>query len=544
MDRATTDWTVSARAALLGVTVLLVVEFGALGFVFKHAIGFECRANWPESLCNSVNMLMSACYGALGALALFMLLVPGALRQIEKERLRLRPLVTNAAGVLLALVPVLLIREGMSSATVWLTIGIWTVAVPMILAGPLLVLAPVARWATCMRTDGKALALTLVAGALIPPLANGAQALWTLDWLVDATFAAVVTVLNVANYDIVGRAGEAVIGADGFFVSIDKVCSGIEGIALVTLFVTLYLLLFRRDMRFPLALILYPLALAASLGFNVLRIAVLLVIGIEGYPELAVGGFHSHAGWVTFTLVALGIIVLADAVPQLKHAQTGQVAAARQTGPPPLWHDPVAARILPFAVFMLGALVVSTVSQTPGVLYPLRIFAVGAVLALFWPLYRALPWRADPVALCTGTACGLLWLVTAAPQEAADTELAARLGTMPPFLFGLWAFSRVVGTVVFVPLVEELFFRGYVLDRLEELISRAGPHIAAGLALAVSSVAFGLLHDRWLAGILAGVLFGLLYMRRRNLADPILGHAVANLIIALAALWGGDWSLI
>lgn len=89
-----------------------------------------------------------------------------------------------------------------------------------------------------------------------------------------------------------------------------------------------------------------------------------------------------------------------------------------------------------------------------------------------------------------------------------------------------------------VPLVEEAFFRGYLLRRLD------GPGFRRLAALLVSSVLFALLHERMLAGLIAGLAFGLLMLHRGRLADAVAGHVVANATIALYALVQGDWSVI
>lgn len=73
-------------------------------------------------------------------------------------------------------------------------------------------------------------------------------------------------------------------------------------------------------------------------------------------------------------------------------------------------HDPVAARILPFIVFTLSALLVSTLSETPGALYPLRVGLMLGLLLLFVPIYRILPWRVDPLAIGIGTLVTAYWV--------------------------------------------------------------------------------------------------------------------------------------
>ena len=99
--------------------------------------------------------------------------------------------------------------------------------------------------------------------------------------------------------------------------------------------------------------------------------------------------------------------------------------------------------------------------------------------------------------------------------------------------------ARVAGTVLLVPLVEELFFRGYLLARLD------GPTPARRLvAVAVSSAMFGAMHERWLVAFFAGVAFAMIYLRQNGLGNAIVAHVAANLVVAAWALAAGDWTAI
>jgi CAAX prenyl protease-like protein len=60
----------------------------------------------------------------------------------------------------------------------------------------------------------------------------------------------------------------------------------------------------------------------------------------------------------------------------------------------------------------------------------------------------------------------------------------------------------------------------------------------------ISSVLFGALHGTmWLAGSIAGLLFGLALYRRRALGDAVQAHATTNLLLALYAFGTGRWSV-
>src|SRR5690606_23172633 len=47
-----------------------------------------------------------------------------------------------------------------------------------------------------------------------------------------------------------------------------------------------------------------------SLVFNAIRIALLLIIGAAGHEDVALAGFHTKAGWVFFSFVALAFVAL------------------------------------------------------------------------------------------------------------------------------------------------------------------------------------------------------------------------------------------
>ena len=90
--------------------------------------------------------------------------------------------------------------------------------------------------------------------------------------------------------------------------------------------------------------------------------------------------------------------------------------------------------------------------------------------------------------------------------------------------------------MLLVPLVEEAFFRGYVLARLD------GPGWRRAAAILVSAALFALLHDRWLAAFLSGIVFSLVMLRRGRLGDAVAAHAAANLVLAARAVARGDWA--
>lgn len=440
----------------------------------------------------------------------------------------------HAAGLALIVLPLVLAGGGdltgrFGLAAVPLAAGAVAAA-----AGGLFWLAPPAAWAALWRNARGILAPALAVAVLIPDLAELAQPLWDLRGLSRATFAAVAGLLAAAGAAPYADPDGLILGVGDFAVVIARSCSGVEGFALVTAFVGLSALLFRESLRVGrfLAVVL-PLGLVLSWLLNVVRIALLILIGAHVSPDLAVNGFHSHAGWLFFVLLALTILAVAQSVPWFRRPGGGEAASAA----PALSRDPVAAMILPFVAFMLAQVAVRALYADPALGWPLIAAAMGAALAAFVPVWRTMDWRPDLLSAGAGALVGAAWL-------AFDPGAGAGAGTgAAPALagaaFAAWAVVRVLATAALVPLAEEAFFRGYLLARLDR-----GGWAWRAAAVAVSSAAFAALHGRWLMAGAAGVVFALVMLRRGRLSDAVWAHATANAVVAAGALWSGDWSRI
>jgi CAAX prenyl protease-like protein len=122
--------------------------------------------------------------------------------------------------------------------------------------------------------------------------------------------------------------------------------------------------------------------------------------------------------------------------------------------------------------------------------------------------------------------------------------LHAGLAEMGKRTASVWICFRLAGSVLLVPIAEELAFRGYLIRRLtsRDFETLALTPVAVFPAL-VSSVGFGLLHGRWLAGTIAGLAYAFSLHRRGELSDPIAAHMTTNALIAVAVLGAGAWRL-
>lgn len=518
---------------LFWLSFLFAAEAVAIVLVFQVVSDIDCRDTGIETACRGLRFAMVRGLCVVTGLGLFIWFRPGLRAQVAETVRRYRPArrwpLLHGFGVAVIFGPWLIADAaqrvtGFETYFLCLTVGalIATIAGTLWLApGP-----QIARWA---RQGGTVLALVLLVAFVIPDLAVALDPLWwSMTGLLWTTFYAVAVLLALLGRHVVLDPDTSLIGTEGFIVEMAGSCSGIEGFALITGFLVIYALLMRdtlRQRRFWLTV--FPLALLVSWVFNVVRIAVLILIGAYVSPDLAVNGFHSFAGWLFFTILALGVLWSVQRRPKLhKRSATVQTGALTQ--------DPVAAQIIPFLVFMLSGLLVNTFWQQPALGFPVQ---AGMMIAALW-LFRAplmrLELRADWVAGLSGLVIGIGWIATADASAP-----VAGLETLGPLALTVWVICRIFGTAILVPIAEELFFRGYLLTLL-----RGHSRWSLMLAIGLTSGLFAALHGRILEAGLAGVMFALVALRRGRVVDAIFAHMVANATIAIAALIRGDWSLI
>ncbi|CCB66933.1 putative CAAX prenyl protease-related protein [Hyphomicrobium sp. MC1] len=367
--------------------------------------------------------------------------------------------------------------------------------------------------------------------------------------LSDATLQLSYWILKHFDHSAFMDPATRILGAGDFSVRIFAACSGYEGMMLIAVFVVGYILIFRRSLKFPNVLMLFPLAMGAIWLLNSLRIALLVFIGANISPDIALGGFHSQFGWISFLLIAITIMTVAQKLaffgkrsPIMAAAMSDAASAARARQAAD--SNPALIFLAPFIALMAGQIVTRIAAPHDYLLYPIKVVAVFAALYAFRNIYKQLLGTPDAVSALIGGIAGLLWIATD-PGAGSHTPLEQSLSEFSPILVALWLAFRGIGTIIMVPIAEELAFRGYLYRVLQAAKFETVDFRAFGLvALVVSSSLFGLMHDRWLAAALAGALYALLMIRRGRIGDAITAHMTTNAVIFAWAVVAGQWSLL
>ncbi len=219
----------------------------------------------------------------------------------------------------------------------------------------------------------------------------------------------------------------------------------------------------------------------------------------------------------------------------------------------------IEAYVVPFVVFMLFLPVpdvvapfLKSVSPILGenpkfVVWPLQTLVCAGLLMWYWKEYN---WGGS-TKWVWGIGIGVLsiaiWL---APEFVVPGSKPRVDGFNPtlleetPILWWLTVIARFLRLVVIVPLVEEIFWRGFLMRYLinpefEKVRLGTYSHMAFWAVVVLFMLAHGVAD--WPAAFVVGALFNFVAIRTRSLSTCVITHAVTNLLLGIYIMFTGKW---
>jgi uncharacterized protein len=111
-----------------------------------------------------------------------------------------------------------------------------------------------------------------------------------------------------------------------------------------------------------------------------------------------------------------------------------------------------------------------------------------------------------------------------------------------PTLAWFFIVVRIVGSSLVVPPLEEMFYRSFIYRYIiKPDFDQVPLSIRHTTSFLVTSVLFGIVHREWLAGILCGLAYQWLAVRKGHLGDAITAHAITNFLLGLWIVYKGAW---
>ena len=221
---------------------------------------------------------------------------------------------------------------------------------------------------------------------------------------------------------------------------------------------------------------------------------------------------------------------------------------------------PMIAYVAPFVLFMAFTMVESRgwLALSYETVYTSKIAVVAATLWVFRRQYPPVTSSGFLLGAISG-AVGLVvwialdWIQKAIPdaQLLVESVMQGNRAGYDPFAGDSSAAARtafigirLIGLVIVVPIMEEIFWRGFLA---RYLIADDFRKVAQGtfttFSFVIVTVAFASVHPEVLAALAWGAMINWLYHKTANLWACIVMHAVTNALLGAYILATGTWQL-
>lgn len=212
-------------------------------------------------------------------------------------------------------------------------------------------------------------------------------------------------------------------------------------------------------------------------------------------------------------------------------------------------------RIVPFIAFMLLLMVRGAwpSGDSAGIdarwIYAVSVLVVGGLLWWWRREYGELVAQTWPtagemvLASVVGIVVFLVWIRLDAPwlQIGSVTAVFVPVDGQGALIWPLIA-VRWVGAALLVPVMEELFWRSFLMRWIQDARFESVTPQQVGLrAIVLSTFVFVLAHTLWLAAAIAGFAYAWLYIRSGKLWTAVIAHAVTNGALGIWVVATGRW---
>jgi CAAX prenyl protease-like protein len=218
---------------------------------------------------------------------------------------------------------------------------------------------------------------------------------------------------------------------------------------------------------------------------------------------------------------------------------------------PWLARSPLAPRVAPFIIFLLLTAGQGRFGPASAYWFYLAKTLVGLwLLVEIRPLVPEMRWAFSWEACAVGLGVLVMWIGVDPFYPKLGGAKVVLENANPSLVFGehsplalFFLAVHLFGMTFVVPPLEEVFYRSFLYrflaksSFLEVPLNRFLP-----FPFFATATVFGLEHSQWLAGILCGLAYQGLVLRKNRLGDAMTAHAITNFLLGAWVIWRGAWN--
>jgi len=198
--------------------------------------------------------------------------------------------------------------------------------------------------------------------------------------------------------------------------------------------------------------------------------------------------------------------------------------------------------LVPFLLYLFVGSILDLFGVSEFIIYPVKTLIVLAAVIYYWKEYTEIKFSFDWLAWVVGFGVIVIWIgLDGFYPHAVGSGFDPTV--LPPLWMYLSLAVRIFGAVVIAAVVEELVIRSFMIRFIidPKKWDKVKIGVYSLMSFSITVAFFGFAHNRWLVGIIAGVIFNLWLYYRKDIFSCIQAHASANLFLALYVVSTQNW---
>ncbi|MBT3464402.1 CAAX prenyl protease-related protein [archaeon] len=191
--------------------------------------------------------------------------------------------------------------------------------------------------------------------------------------------------------------------------------------------------------------------------------------------------------------------------------------------------------IIPFFTYLFSPILIELFTKNVTYSDLGKVILTGMLLAFYWKKYK-IKWKISFLAFFVGALIFGFWVFL----EGYYPIIGTPKGFEPLNSFEL--IIRLFSSILIAPLIEELFIRSFFNRYLISQNWKKLPiESTTTYSFWITVLFFGFSHNRWLPGLIAGILLNLVLIKKKDISQAIFAHFIANLFLSIYVIATKSW---
>ncbi|MEM4260347.1 MAG: CAAX prenyl protease-related protein [Candidatus Woesearchaeota archaeon] len=196
------------------------------------------------------------------------------------------------------------------------------------------------------------------------------------------------------------------------------------------------------------------------------------------------------------------------------------------------------AYIIPFAFYVFLAPLLKVFIKDDNIIIIIKVISILILLLVYREHYR-FTFIIDFFTFFAGLLIFIIWIGLEGFYPLLGTTVYIPQNTF-------YLIVRIISAIIIAPIIEEFFVRFF----LNRIIIKRGFHKwniipvykFTVYSFVVTVLFFGFSHNRWLPGLMTGIILNIVLIKTKKIDNCIIAHIIANILVVIFVILTESWN--